>query len=104
MEESQIEVIVAAAKSKGESVEEDIYGAASMRRSQDLRLMEQFLAGFALSVAEVARLNQMHDIRKAAAEACRVLKGLQTQFLETKLELHHKTEQYQLDQVFRQSV
>jgi hypothetical protein len=101
MEESQIEVIVAAAKSEGESVEEYIYGAASMRLSQDLRLMERFLAGFALSAADVARLNQMHDVRKAAAEARRVLTGLQTHFLDTKLKLHRKHEQEQLDQVFR---
>jgi hypothetical protein len=102
MEESQVAVLLAAAKSEGESVEEYIYGAASMRLSEDLRLTERFLAGFALSAADVARLNQMHQVREAATELRQSLTGLLTGFLDTKLKLHREHEQAQLDQFFRQ--
>lgn len=101
MDDSQFQVVVEAAKAEGESVSEYIYGAAAMRLSQELRLMERFLAGFALSAAEVVRLNQMGEVRKAVSSLRQDLTGLLTEFLDTKHQLHRKHEQEQLDQVFR---
>lgn len=101
MEESQVEVILAAAKSEGESVEEYLFGAASMRLSEDLRLTERFLAGFALSAADVARLNQMHRVREAATDLRHSLTDLLTGFLDTKFKLHREHEQAELDEFFR---
>jgi hypothetical protein len=101
MDDSQFQVVVDAARAEGESVSEYIYGAAAMRLSQELRLMERFLAGFSLSAPEVARLNQMGEVRKAATSLRQDLTGLLTEFLDTKHKLHRKHEQEQLDQVFR---
>src|ERR1035438_6968570 len=59
MSKPMADAFVASAKAEGESLIEFVYGGCCMLLAQDLRILEKFLAGFALSAPDVKRLGQI---------------------------------------------
>ena len=72
-----------------------------MSLAQDLRLLENFLAGFALSGPDVKRLGQLVTVRRAAEEDRRQLTELLTGFLASKHRIHREDEGARVGRVMR---
>lgn len=104
MDQAFADAFFAAASAEGESLTEFVYGGCCMSLAQDLRLLENFLAGFALNGTDVKRLGQLAVVRKAAEENRLHLTELLTSFLASKHRVHREDEKAKVDRAVRGGV